>query len=451
MATLHQFPQGFLWGAATSSYQIEGAVHEDGRGESIWDVFAHTKGKVKHGDNGDVAADHYHRWQEDIGLMKQIGLQAYRFSIAWPRILPQGRGAVNEAGLAFYDRLVDELLKSGIQPVITLYHWDLPTALPGGWLERSIVNAFAEYTDVMTRRLGDRVKQWSTLNEPFCAAFLGYLLGEHAPGEKNPAHALRAAHHMLLAHGRGVEVIRANVPGAVVSQVVNPTVVYPASDSEADRFAARFHDGFLNRWLLDPLFGMGYPQDMMVDFKRLGAGVDFVQSGDMELISVPIDTLGLNYYSPVTVQADTKHPMVPGRERRILPQGAAVTDLGWEIQPRGLYELLTNLNNTYHPKAMFVAENGCDFRDGPGADGRVHDERRIAYLRGHISQVSRAVEAGVPVTGYFQWSLLDNFEWASGYGPRFGLIHVDYKTQARTIKDSALFYRDIIAANAVEE
>jgi len=237
----------------------------------------------------------------------------------------------------------------------------------------------------------------------------------------------------------------------VVSQVANPTVVYPASDSEADHFAARFHDGFLNRWLLDPLFGMGYPQDMVADFKRLGAVIDFVQPGDMETISVPIDTLGVNYYSPVTVQADPKHPMKPGRERCVLPPGATVTDLGLEIQPRGLYELLTNLNNTYHPKAMFIAENGADFRDGPGADGLVHDDRRIAYLGGHIAQVSRAIKAGIPVTGYFQWSLLDNFEWASGYGPRFGLIHVDYTTQKRTIKDSGYFYRGVIAANEVEE
>ncbi|HCU57995.1 MAG TPA: beta-glucosidase, partial [Anaerolineaceae bacterium] len=353
--------------------------------------------------------------------------------------------------LAFYDRLVDGLLEAGIQPVVTLYHWDLPSALPGGWLERSVTDAFSGYADVVTRRLGDRVKQWSTLNEPFCATFLGYFFGEHAPGERDANHALRAGHHMLLAHGRAVDVIRANVPGAVVSQVVNPTVVYAASDSEADRFAARFHDGFLNRWLLDSLFGMGYPQDMVDDFRRLGAVIDFIQPGDMETISVPIDTLGVNYYSPVTVQADPKHPLKPGRERRVLPPGAAVTDLGWEIQPRGLYELLTNLNNTYHPKAMFIAENGADFRDVPGADGRVHDERRIAYLRGHLAQVSRAIQAGIPVTGYFQWSLLDNFEWASGFGPRFGLIHVDYATQKRTIKDSGYFYRGVIAANAVEE
>jgi beta-glucosidase len=236
-----------------------------------------------------------------------------------------------------------------------------------------------------------------------------------------------------------------------VSQVVNPTVVYVSTDSEADRFAARFHDGFLNRWLLDPLFGMGYPQDMVDDFKRLGAVVDFIQPGDMETISVPLDTLGVNYYSPATVQADPKHPLEPGRERRILPPSAAVTDLGWEIQPRGLYELLVNLNNTYHPKAMFIAENGADFRDEPSGDGRVHDDRRIAYLRGHITAVSRAIEAGVPVTGYFQWSLMDNFEWASGYGPRFGMIHVDYVTQKRTIKDSGRFYRSVISANAVEE
>jgi len=454
MARIHPFPKGFLWGVSTAAYQIEGAVHADGRGESIWDVFAHTPGKILNNDNADEADDHYHLWREDIALMKSLGNKAYRFSVAWPRVLPAGTGRVNAAGLDFYDALVDGLLEAGITPVVTLYHWDLPTALPGGWLNRATMQAFVNYTDVVTRRLGDRVKMWTTLNEPFCAAFLGYFFGNQAPGEQNLAHALQAAHHLQLAHGLAIPAIRANVPGARVSLVVNPSVTYPASSSEIDREANRFHDGFLNRWLMDAQFGKGYPADMRADLIRMGFWQEppaFVRPGDMEIIATPIDLLGLNYYSPQRVAGDPEHPDRPENGHPLIPEGAPVTDFGWEVYPQAFYELLERINRTYAPKSIFIAENGASYGDGPDAEGKVHDARRVAYLRSHLVSLAKAIEAGIPVEGYFAWSFMDNFEWAAGYSQRFGLVHVDYATQKRTPKDSAYFYQQVIAANAVEE
>lgn len=454
MARVHAFPAGFQWGVSTSSYQIEGAVHADGRGLSIWDTFSHTPGKIENNDNGDEAADSYHLWQQDIDIIRSLGVQAYRFSVAWPRILPNGTGAVNEAGLAYYDRLVDGLLAAGITPVVTLYHWDLPSALPGAWLNRATAEAFVAYADVVTRRLGDRVKLWTTLNEPFCASFTSYAFGAHAPGESNMTHALEAAHNLLLAHGLAVPVIRANVPEARVSIVMNPAPVQPASDSAADREAARFQDGVVNRWLLDPLFGKGYPADMRADFTRMGIWQDapaYIRPGDMEIIAAPIDLLGINYYSRNMAKANPAHPDKPEMADRVMPDGAPVTDFGWEIYPQGLYELLQWVNQTYSPKHLFIAENGASYADGPDANGAVHDARRIDYLHSHLVQLARAIAAGVPVEGYFHWSLLDNFEWSAGYSQRFGLVHVDFKTKKRTIKDSALYYKQVIAANAVEE
>ena len=452
MAVTHSFPKDFLWGVSTSSYQIEGAVHEDGRGESIWDTFSHTPGKILNDENGDVAADGYHLWQQDIALMKSLGYPAYRFSIAWPRVLPEGTGKVNEAGLSFYDRLVDGLLGAEITPVVTLYHWDLPTALPGGWLNRATTDAFVEYTDIVTRRLGDRVKMWTTLNEPFCAAFLGYFIGNHAPGEQNLAHALQAAHHLQLAHGLAVPVIRANVAQARVSLVVNPTVISPASDSAADRDASRFHDGFINRWLMDAQFGKGYPADMRADFTRMGAWQDtpaYVRPGDMEIIATPIDLLGVNYYSRHLIAADTSAPGQPERGKMVVTAGTESTDMGWEIYPQGLYELLDWINRSYAPKSMFIAENGASYGDGPDASGQIHDARRVAYLRRHLTSLARAIEDGIPVEGYFAWSFLDNFEWAAGYSQRFGLVYVDYATRQRLPKDRAYYYQQVIQANAV--
>jgi len=454
MGKISTFPKGFLWGSATASYQVEGAVKEDGRGDSIWDQFSHTPGKVLNGDTGDVATDFYHHWREDIALMKDLGLQAYRFSIAWPRILPNGVGEVNEAGLAFYDRLVDALLAANITPVITLYHWDLPSALPGAWLNRATAQAFSAYTDVVTRRLGDRVKKWTTLNEPWCAAMLGYQFGVHAPGETDLAKALKAGHHLLLAHGLGVQVIRNNVPDAEVSLVVNPYPLTPASQSEADLYATRIYEGAFNRWFIDPAFGRGYPPEVVAAYQQMGVlekDPAFILPGDMELIASPIDALGINYYSRTVIAAEPGHEMEPGRIDHVRLENVEKTDYNWEIYPQGIYEILDWLNKTYAPKAMFIAENGAAYHDSPSADGRVHDVRRVSYLRRHFVELARAIQDGLPVTGYFAWSLMDNFEWSVGYSQRFGIVYVDYATQKRTPKDSAYFYQQVIAANAVEE
>jgi beta-glucosidase len=453
MTETHPFPKDFLWGVATASYQIEGGAREDGRGESIWDVFSHTPGKVKNGDTGDVADDHYHLWRQDVALMKSLGVKAYRFSVAWPRIFPTGTGQLNEAGLAFYDNLVDELLKAGIQPLITLYHWDLPAALPGGWLERGTAHAFAAYTDVVTRCLGDRVKYWVTLNEPFCSAFLGYGYGWHAPGETNREHALRAAHHLHLAHGLGVQAIRANVKAASVGIVGDPTLIYPHSKSAADQKACRFYDGMMNRWFLDPVFGKGYPQDMCEDFARMGIrseSPDYIQPGDMETIAAPMDMLGVNYYTRSVIGALPGISRHPDRIRHYKPRGKEYTTVNWEVFPQGIFELLQQLNERYHPKSLFIAENGAAYDYGPDETGRVHDTKRVEYMRSHIAQISRAIRAGLPVNAYFAWSLMDNFEWAHGYSQRFGIVHVDYETRVRTVKDSGLFYKEVIEKNAVE-
>jgi beta-glucosidase len=454
MSRVHHFPKGFLWGVSTASYQIEGAAHEDGKGESIWDAYTHTPGKVINNENGDVAADHYHLWRQDIALMKDLGYRTYRFSIAWPRILPAGTGKMNEPGLVFYDHLVDGLLEAGITPVVTLYHWDLPVALSGGWLNRATADAFVEYTDVVTRRLGDRVKMWTTLNEPFCASFSSYAFGYHAPGEKNLAHALQAGHHLLLAHGLAVPVIRANVPLARVSIVVNPAPTIPASSSVLDREACRFQDGLTNRWLLDPLFGRDYPQDMRADFTRMGVWQDlpaYIKPGDMQVISVPLDLLGVNYYSRHIVAGDPDHPDQPELSHGVMPPDAQKTDFGWEVYPQGFYDLLAWLKQTYSPKSMFIAENGVSYGDGPDASGAVHDLRRMDFLRSHLVTLAHAIADGIPVEGYFHWSFLDNFEWAAGFSQRFGLIYTDYATRKRYPKDSAYLYQQIIAANSVSE
>jgi beta-glucosidase len=346
------------------------------------------------------------------------------------------------------------LLAANITPVITLYHWDLPSALQGAWLNRATAQAFSAYTDAVTRRLGDRVKQWTTLNEPWCAAMLGYQFAHHAPGEANLAHALQAGHHLLLAHGLGVEVIRANVPNAEVSLVVNPYPLTPASQSEADLFALKFYEGSFNRWFIDPAFGRGYPAEIRAAYQQMGVmdvHPSFILPGDMELIGAPIDALGVNYYSRNIVGAEPGHEMQPGYVKRYLPEGAEVTDYDWEVYPHGLFEILDWLNKTYAPRSLFIAENGASYSDGPAADGRVHDNRRVSYLRRHFVELAKSIEAGLPVSAYFAWSLMDNFEWASGFSQRFGIVHVDYDTLKRTPKDSAYFYQQVIAKNAVEE
>lgn len=440
------FPPNFVWGAATASYQIEGAWQADGKGESIWDRFSHTPGKVANGDTGDVACDHYHRWREDIGLMQALGLNAYRFSISWPRVLPNGRGPANAAGLDFYDQLVDGLLAAGIQPYATLYHWDLPQALQerGGWSNRDVAGWFSDYADLVSRRLGDRVQHWITHNEPWVVAFLGELFGMHAPGNRDLRRALLVSHHLLLSHGLALEPLRANAGAAShlgITLDFHPT--YPASDRAEDEAAARRQDGFLNRWFADPLLRGSYPEDTVELF---GAHMVEPQAGDMAIIRRPIDFLGINYYTRVVCRADGEAPFHAAQ----VPQPGEHTEMGWEVYPEGLYDLLTRLHTDYAPKALYITENGAAFADSLSATGQIEDSRRTAYLREHFSQAQRAIGAGVPLRGYFVWSLLDNFEWSHGYGKRFGLIYVDYATQARTIKQSGHWFSQVTRRNGVD-
>ena len=446
MSTIH-FPSGFVWGAATASYQIEGAWQADGKGESIWDRFAHTPGTISDGATGDVACDHYHRWRADIALMRELGLQAYRFSIGWPRVLPNGYGKVNQAGLDFYSRLVDGLLDAGITPWVTLYHWDLPQVLQdrGGWPARLSAQAFVEYADAVTRRLGDRVKDWITLNEPWVSAFLGYHLGVHAPGHRDLTKALAAAHHLLLAHGWALPVIRQNSAKCKAGITLNLSSQYPASESDADLAAAWEADGKLNRWFLDPVAGRGYPQDVV---EAYGQDMPYIQPGDMTVIAAPVDFVGVNYYfrNIIRSEAVPEHENAP----RTLFPNEEHTDMGWEVCAEGLYALLTRLNENYSFPACYITENGAAYPDQVGANGQVFDARRVAYLRDHFVQAARAIAEGVPLRGYFVWSLLDNFEWAFGYSKRFGLAYTDYATQQRTPKASARWYSRVIAENAVE-
>ncbi|MEV8097484.1 GH1 family beta-glucosidase [Kitasatospora sp. NPDC085879] len=440
MNDLNALPDDFVWGAATSAYQIEGAVDEDGRAPSIWDTFSHTPGKIDHGDHGDTACDHYHRYSEDIGLMKRLGLGAYRFSVAWPRVVPQADGRVNAEGLAFYDRLVDGLLEAGITPHGTLYHWDLPQAQQdrGGWPERATAERFGEYAAVVADRLGDRVKHWATLNEPLCSSWIGHLEGAMAPGWTDLTAAVRTSYHLHLGHGYAVQALRAAHPDVQVGIVNNLSPIIPASDSEADRLAAVRADGHINRWWLDPVLGRGYPEDMV---KLYGVELP-VRDGDMELISAPLDWIGLNYYFRQFVQDDPtgsvpQFRQAPGRNDEH-------TAMGWEVDADGIHQLLMRLTEEYGVRRIYITENGSAYRDTVTADGRIEDTERTAYLEGHLAACARAVAKGAPLAGYFAWSLLDNFEWAYGYDKRFGLVHVDYDTQQRTVKASGERYAEII-------
>jgi len=449
MANLN-FPDNFIWGAATSAQQIEGGVHEDGRGESIWDRFARESGKIEDGSTSDVACDHFHRWREDIDIMKWLGLRAYRFSISWPRIIPQGTGTVNPAGLDFYDALVDGLLEAGIEPYPTLYHWDLPQALQdrGGWAERDTAEAFVEYASVVTRRLGDRVKQWVTHNEPWCIVTLGHEEGHHAPGHKDPAEAMRVAHHVLLSHGWATQAIRREVPDAEVGIVLINCPSYPLTDSAADRDASRWFDGFFNRWYLDPIFRGEYPADAVADRIALGhlTGPDlpFVQDGDMAAIATPLDFLGMNYYSRNVMQAG---PDGEPKACQVAPKDE-LTDMDWEVYPEGLYDGLMRIHRDYNPRRIVIAESGAAYDYPMDSNGRIADTKRIDYLRTHFEAAQRAMAEGVPLSGYFVWSLMDNFEWGFGYAKRFGLFGVDFETQQRIPKDSAFWYRDVLADQA---
>jgi beta-glucosidase len=434
-----EFLETFVWGAATAAYQIEGAVGEAGRGESIWDRFSATEGKVRNGESGAIACDFYHRYSEDIGLMRELGIDAFRFSIAWPRVLPHGRGGVNEAGLDFYDRLVDELLASGIEPVATLYHWDLPVALEdaGGWPERATAEAFGEYAAVVAQRLGDRVGKWITHNEPWVAARAGYGRGVHAPGRKSIQDALAASHHLLLSHGFAAEAIRGSAPEAQVGITLNLAQTYPASPEPGDVAAAWEADGEQNRWFLDPLFRAEYPADMLERFASIAPPV---RDGDLALIAAPIDFLGVNYY-----HRDVIARTHSGGRRSVRQEESRYTDMGWEVSPEGLFDLLVRIRDDYAPRAIYITENGAAFSDLIDHLGAVNDPERCEYIAAHIDMIGRAVADGVPVEGYFVWSLLDNFEWAHGYWKRFGIVYVDYPTLERIPKSSFYWYRDFIA------
>ena len=434
------FPAGFTWGAATAAYQIEGAAAEDGRGESIWDRFCAADGKVRNGDDGAVACDFYHRYREDVALMRELGVNGFRLSVSWPRIVPQGRGAINAAGLDFYDRLVDELLAAEIDPFVTLYHWDLPQALEdrGGWPERETAEAFAEYVEALAARLGDRVRHWITHNEPRVAAWLGYGWGMHAPGRTSERDALAAAHHLLLSHGRAVEILRRESPGAQVGITLDVFPVYPASESEPDVEAARHFDGLHNRWFLDPIFRAAYPADLLEHF---GPSAPRIEDGDLRLIAAPLDFMGVNYYRREVVARSEN-----GGARTVHMPDSDYTDMGWEVSPEGLYDLLKSLQDEYGPEAIYVTENGAAYGDLRAHDGSVRDPERQDYLSEHINVIGRAVADGVPIAGYFVWSFLDNFEWAHGYSKRFGIVYVDYPTLARIPKSSFYWYRDFIAA-----
>ncbi|MFE2308034.1 GH1 family beta-glucosidase [Streptomyces sp. NPDC059411] len=455
-----RFPPGFRWGTATAAYQIEGAAALYGRTPSIWDTFSRTPGKVLGGDTGDTAADHYHRMAEDVGLMKRLGVGDYRFSVAWPRVQPTGRGPALRQGLDFYRRLVDALLEAGIRPVATLYHWDLPQELEdrGGWPHRETAERFAEYAGLVAGALGDRVASWTTLNEPWCAAFLGYASGVHAPGRTEPAAALRAAHHLNLAHGLGVRALRAALPrSAEVSLTLNPHVVRPLTDSAADADAARRIDAVGNRIFLDPVFHGRLPQDLVRDTAAL-TDWSFVRDGDLAAACEPIDWLGLNYYSPTVVAAAGSHAPAaepspwPGAEGlvRFPPAPGPRTAMDWPVDAGGLYELLTRLRDELPGVPLLITENGAAYEDHAAPGGAVHDPERIAYLRGHLAAVHRAIGDGADVRGYFLWSLLDNFEWAYGYSKRFGVVHVDFATQLRTPKDSARWYAEVIARGGLD-
>jgi beta-glucosidase len=451
------FPSSFLWGSATAAYQIEGAAREDGRTPSIWDTFSHTPGRTHGGDTGDVAVDHYHRWRDDVRLMADLGLTAYRFSVAWPRVQPTGRGPAVQRGLDFYRGLVDELLAHGIKPMVTLYHWDLPQELEsaGGWPERDTAHRFAEYAALVGEALGDRVDSWVTLNEPWCSAFLGYGSGVHAPGRTDHAAALRAAHHLNLGHGLATTALRSVLPArAGVGISLNPSVVRPLTDSPADLDARRRIDALANRVFTGPLLQGAYPEDLIADTARV-TDWSFVQDGDTAAIHHPLDFLGLNYYTPAVVSGPrgdldgprldghgaSDHSPWPAAEDIVFHHAPGeLTAMNWPVDPSGLTDLLLEYTAQAPGVPLYVTENGAAYEDTVAADGTVHDPDRIRYLHAHLGAVHDAIRQGADVRGYYLWSLLDNFEWAYGYSKRFGAVYVDYETQARIPKSSAAWY-----------
>jgi beta-glucosidase len=453
VAALLRFPSGFRWGVATAAYQIEGAVTEDGRQPSIWDTYSHTPGLVDNGHTGDIACDHYHRYADDVAVMRDLGVGTYRFSIAWPRVRPDGSGPVNPRGLDFYDRLVDELLAAGISPMATLYHWDLPQTLEdrGGWTSRDTAYHFADYATAAVKRLGDRISTWTTLNEPWCSAFLGYCAGAHAPGRKEPAASFRAAHHLLVAHGLAAKVLRQHGVEEVSLTVNLTQVIARDPQDRGDRSAARLVDGLHNRLFLDPVLLGRYPADMLAHADRFG-GLDYIRAGDNEIIHAPLDFLGVNYYMPTFVAAQVgqeSSDRFPGTEGVLfIEPDLPRTGMDWPIDAGSFHDMLVRLGRDYPGVPLMVTENGASYPDVVH-DGRIDDFGRRDFIADHLRAVHRAIAAGVDLRGYLAWSLLDNFEWAYGYDKRFGLVHVDYATQERRLKASAHWYREVVAANAV--
>ena len=451
-----QFPDGFVWGAASAAYQVEGAPDADGKGPSIWDTFSHTPGKVYHGDTGDVACDSYHRYPEDVALLKRLGVGSYRFSLSWPRIQPDGRGAPNAKGLDYYKRLADALLENGIEPSVTLYHWDLPQALEdkGGWASRDIAEYFAEFTAIAAGALSDRVKRWITINEPWIVQFLGYRIGIHAPGIKDAAKATAATHHVLLAHGRAMQALRAATTDQTQAGItLNLGVIRPTSPEAADHAAE--HDARQNGVFLGPLLRGAYPERLSAEFSP--AKTDgLVRDGDFAVIGEPMDFLGVNFYAPNYVgvarpDGEPRRGEKPGEPgfMQVRPAGTQVTSTGWIVEPSSLYDLMTRLRDEAPGLPLYITENGSAWHDYVTQDGAVHDEERTSYLRGHLAALHRAIADGADVRGYFAWSLMDNFEWAEGYSKRFGLTFVDFGTQKRILKDSGKFYAEVVRANAL--
>jgi beta-glucosidase len=440
------FPKDFQWGVASSAFQIEGAWNEDGKGESIWDRFNHTSGKIANGDHGDIACDHYHRYKEDIALLKELNVNSYRFSISWPRILPDGKGAVNQKGLDFYKRLIDLLLANDIKPFITLYHWDLPQKLEdeGGWLNRKMADYFADYAEIIFKEFNNKVPLWVTFNEPWVSAFLGYFHGDHAPGMKNFGKALQAAHVLMLAHGKAVKRFRNSGISGEIGIALNVTHNYPLDpSSEADIAAAKLSDGTMNRWFMDPILKRSYPADVVELYDKRGIDVSCLDKNDMESIGAPIDFMAFNYYFSDFICAE------PGWGFKNMNRQLDIerTAMGWPVYPKGLYDHLIRTKNDYSIKSIYISENGAAYDDIVGKDGIVHDQNRIDYLKGHAEAMDTAIEAGVPLKGYYLWSVMDNFEWAHGYTKRFGIVHVNYDNQKRTIKDSGHWYRKVIQSN----
>ncbi|KRV50412.1 beta-glucosidase [Wenjunlia vitaminophila] len=444
-----RFPEGFWWGTATSAYQVEGAEQEDGRGESVWDRFSRVPGAVERGETGATACDHYHRVEQDVALMAALGTNAYRCSVSWPRLLPEGTGPVNRRGLDHYHRLVDRLLEHGITPLLTLYHWDLPQALQdrGGWRARETAERFAEYAAVCFDAFGDRVRDWITVNEPWIVGVLGHQLGLHAPGERDVAGSVRAMHHLLLGHGLAVRELAGRGRAGVAFSLYPHE---PHTWGPADLAAAHGSDGYVNRWFLDPVLTGRYPADMRAHWQDAVGELDFIAEGDLAVIGTGSDFIGVNYYTRRIVSAGRGDGPFPWKVQPGRPE-VARTDLNWEVVPEALTDLLVRLHRDHPGVPLLVTENGAAYDDEPGPDGAVHDRRRTDFLHRHLVAVHRAIERGAPVRGYFHWSLLDNFEWAMGYRPRMGLVHVDHATQRRTVKDSGHWYAAAARANAVPE